>query len=132
MFGILFNSFAFAYSAEYIVNLFILYTTKASPDRPPAIAKLHPACTNPEIYKTVFPMLTAYVMLVNGVYWMIVSFKLFLEVPDFDSDPMFNDEHMVMMELADMVYVSLLFTAVGMGAVAYFMRMLESGSSCVL
>jgi hypothetical protein len=126
-FGILFTSYAVVYALEYITSLYLLSTSKAAADRPPALAKLHPAYTNQELYKTVFPMLSAYVMLVNGVYWMNVSFSLFLEVPDNDTSAMFHEEHMVMMEAAEMIYSSLLFTAVGMGIIAFALRYLERG-----
>lgn len=132
-FGILFKAYALAYALEYITSLYLLSTCKAASDRPPALAKLHPAYTNQELYKTVFPMLSAYVMLVNGVYWMNVSFSLFLEVADHDTSAMYHDEHMVMMEAAEMIYSSLLFTAAGMGIVAFALRYLEGGiSSCTI
>jgi len=124
--GVFFNGFAIAYAAEYLMSLYLLHS-KASPDRNPALAKLHPAYTNPEIYKTVFPMLTAYAMLLVAVFWFYMSFSLFLEVPDDDTSAVFHDKHMATMLMGEMIYDTMLFTAVAMGAVAFGLRYIERG-----
>jgi hypothetical protein len=109
--GHLFTFFALAYGAEYLMSLYLLNSKPTSEQKKNETnTRLHPAYTNLEIYRTVFPMLTSFAILLISVFWFMMAFKLFLII-DLEHA---NDDHMATMTVGGMLFSSITLTVLGM------------------
>lgn len=89
---------------------------------------LHPAYTNPKVYQTVLPMLTAYTLFLNGVWWweMAVTFYITKDIPD----AALNGHMAKHYAYSHMIYPHVLWVTSFFVIVAFGLKWLDSRVCC--
>jgi hypothetical protein len=107
-------AFAFFYGVEYIVACFVAPSKEDERLHPILKSKfVCPLYANPAVYKTPFPMLSAFTLILNGVWWYQMAYYLFAENLELSMKDLDNP-HMGPMYVGGLFYNTLIFTAAGL------------------
>jgi hypothetical protein len=87
---------------------------------------IHPAYTNPKSYETVFPLITAFALFFNGVWWWEMAVSLFIQANKEQIASNLNGMHAVHYAYSHMIYPHLLWVLSSALLIALFFRWLES------
>lgn len=109
--GYFFMTFAVCFAVEYLCACFL--TPSKEDERLYPILKskvVNHIYANPAVYKTPFPMLTAFILLINGVWWYQMSYYLFTEDLPLTKEEL-DSPHMAPMYVGGLFYNTLIFTS---------------------
>ncbi|ELR19673.1 uncharacterized protein ACA1_199560 [Acanthamoeba castellanii str. Neff] len=87
---------------------------------------IHPAYTNQKSYETVFPLITAFALFFNGVWWWEMAVSLFIQANKEEIGHNMNGMHAVHFAYSHMIYKHLLWVLSAALLVSLFFRWLES------
>lgn len=89
------------------------------------MAGIHPAYTNQKAYETVFPLVTAFALFFNGVWWWEMAVSLFIQANKEQIGHNMNGMHAVHYAYSHMIYPHLLWVLVAGLLVTLLFRWLE-------
>jgi hypothetical protein len=87
---------------------------------------IHPAYTNQKSYETVFPLITAFALFFNGVWWWEMAVSLFIQANKEEIGHNMNGMHAVHFAYSHMIYKHLLWVLSAALVISLFFRWLES------